>query len=439
MRAARPVASLLVLVACGAGACGESASPVRHVGNAPRLAFRELGEGPTVVVLHGGPGVSHDYLRPEWDALAADHRLVYYDQRGCGRSDPADSYRAEDHVADLHGLLAEVSPDRPVYLAGVSWGSVLALLYARAHPERVAGLVLSGVPSFENLRKWANAVAAHDADTTRWGAGVDPHEHGVDPTYSNRVRLCRRALFSTIASLGSLPELDELRSLGTPTLLLQGSFEVWPRTDAGPLWSTLSRAERRVIEGAGHSPWYNRPHVFFCELRRFIADGVREGRPPLAPEGCEGEGPPREAGLGIDPPRRGADGRPPTKLRPFRSADLTAGEWLRLLDDDRHDEAFAAAGAELRARFTPETWRDTIRALRDLLGGPMSRRHMPGYLDRESRRVAPDGYATRTYWTVFSRPAAGRDRVTVARERVVLARNADGRVVVVGYHVSLVP
>ncbi|HMA45930.1 MAG TPA: alpha/beta fold hydrolase, partial [Frankiaceae bacterium] len=63
-----------------------------------------MGEGgPTVVVLHGGPGASMDYLRPQFDRLATGRTLLYYDQRGGGRSEvpreaPLD-WRA--HVADL--------------------------------------------------------------------------------------------------------------------------------------------------------------------------------------------------------------------------------------------------------------------------------------------------------------------------------------------------
>ena len=54
------------------------------------LFERRIGEGPETVVLHGGPGAHHDYLLPGFDALAPGRTLVYYDQRGGGRSPARD-------------------------------------------------------------------------------------------------------------------------------------------------------------------------------------------------------------------------------------------------------------------------------------------------------------------------------------------------------------
>ena len=68
----------------------------------PRLAYWKVGQQrQTVIVLHGGPGAPHQYLRPEFDALSQTSTLIYYDQRGCGKSESAPSYIWQDHVADL--------------------------------------------------------------------------------------------------------------------------------------------------------------------------------------------------------------------------------------------------------------------------------------------------------------------------------------------------
>ncbi|HEV2290925.1 MAG TPA: alpha/beta fold hydrolase, partial [Gemmatimonadales bacterium] len=125
----------------------------RHV-NGVDIFERRSGSGPAVVALHGGPGASHDYLLPGFDALAEGRTLVLYDQRGGGRSPLAREARAgwEEHVADLHAL-KELWGDQPLDLIGYSWGGLLAMLYAIRHPCSVARLALvSPAPSYREAR-----------------------------------------------------------------------------------------------------------------------------------------------------------------------------------------------------------------------------------------------------------------------------------------------
>ncbi|PYO77283.1 MAG: alpha/beta fold hydrolase, partial [Gemmatimonadetes bacterium] len=111
--------------------------------NGVRLYTRRVGDGPPVVVLHGGPGAHHDYLLPQYDRLAERRALLYYDQRGGGRSpvsrDVVVGWR--EHVADLEALRDHWRLDR-LTLLGYSWGGLLAVLYALEHPDRIARLAL---------------------------------------------------------------------------------------------------------------------------------------------------------------------------------------------------------------------------------------------------------------------------------------------------------
>ena len=101
------------------------------------------GNGPEVVVLHGGPGAHHDYLLPGFDRLAQHRTLVYYDQRGGGRSpvgrDVPVGWR--EHVDDLEAL-RDVWGMEQLHLCGYSWGALLAMLFAIKYPARVASLAL---------------------------------------------------------------------------------------------------------------------------------------------------------------------------------------------------------------------------------------------------------------------------------------------------------
>jgi proline iminopeptidase len=102
-----------------------------------------VGAGPLVVVLHGGPGAHHDYLLPQYDLLARDRELFYYDQRGGGRSPvPRETPVGwREHVADLDAIRVSLAIDR-LTLCGYSWGGLLALLYLLEHPARVERLAL---------------------------------------------------------------------------------------------------------------------------------------------------------------------------------------------------------------------------------------------------------------------------------------------------------
>src|SRR5260370_6027352 len=107
--------------------------------NGVHLYTRRVGDGPAVVVLHGGPGAHHDYLLPQYDRLALGRTLLYYDQRGGGRSPVSRETPVgwREHVADLEALRQRWGLER-VTLLGYSWGGLLAVLYALTHPDRVA-------------------------------------------------------------------------------------------------------------------------------------------------------------------------------------------------------------------------------------------------------------------------------------------------------------
>src|SRR5262245_39259328 len=97
---------------------------------------------PRLLVLHGGPGAHHDYLLPQMLRIAdrCERQLLFYDQRGGGRSKTGDrtpiTWRT--HVADLAHVIAELMPPGAPTIIGYSWGGLLALLYTM---EAAAGRV----------------------------------------------------------------------------------------------------------------------------------------------------------------------------------------------------------------------------------------------------------------------------------------------------------
>jgi len=134
-------------------------SGVLEVGDGCRIYYEISGNpgGKPVVVLHGGPGSgSTPQARRQFDPCS--WRIVQFDQRGCGRSTPHASWPDADlstnttpHlIADIELLRVHLRIERWL-LRGSSWGSVLALVYAEQHPDRVSEMVLASVGSGRRL------------------------------------------------------------------------------------------------------------------------------------------------------------------------------------------------------------------------------------------------------------------------------------------------
>lgn len=297
--------------------CGQTT-----VGSTDSLYRVELGAGPaTIIVLHGGPGFAHRYLRPEWDALARRYRVVYYDQRGCGRSVRRGPYGWKNHVADLHGLVLHYRTRGPVVLAGSSWGSWLALLYAWKHPGVVAALVLSGTPPWpihgqtsrfltppdsrifrgqresapEHLRdEWEALQAAqrqyYEALTAWRLALADSMEAGLldQPTRDSAAtarsvfnidhRIAARLGENCLGVSGAIytsfrqePTLQRLATVGVPTLMVRGTRPNAVGDGADSLVRVLPNASLVTLFGAGHDPWFDVPGSFFAHVDRFLS------------------------------------------------------------------------------------------------------------------------------------------------------------------------
>jgi len=103
-------------------------------------------DGVPVVFLHGGPGTGCElYHRQLFDP--EKYRIILFDQRGCGRSNPHASLKnntTQDIIADMEKIREELGIEKWV-VAGGSWGSTLALAYAETHPKKVLGLIVRGI------------------------------------------------------------------------------------------------------------------------------------------------------------------------------------------------------------------------------------------------------------------------------------------------------
>jgi proline iminopeptidase len=265
------------------------------------LFERRAGAGPPVVVLHGGPGAHHDYLLPGFDRLARGRTLVYYDQRGGGRSAVAREAPVGWHeqVADLDALRAAWGMER-LALAGYSWGGLLALLYALEHPGRVERLALvspapcwrAGREEFErrfNARNLAPGLQAlrdelrasglreRDPDAHRRRAfelSVAGYFH--DPARARDLtpfRVTGRTQQEVWDSLGDYDLRPRLGGLRVPALVLHGAADPIPLETAETLARGLDAA-LVVLPECGHVPYVEAPDAFEAALDPFLPRGT---------------------------------------------------------------------------------------------------------------------------------------------------------------------
>lgn len=218
------------------------------------LFTREIGSGPTTVVLHGGPGAHHDYLLPQYDLLAARRSLLYYDQRGGGRSpvarDVPVDWRA--HVGDLQALVT-ARDLAPACLLGYSWGGLLALLYAIEHPDSVARLALvCPAPATADARRRFEAAFA---ERSRAPAIVREREAlGTSDLRTRDPEAYRRRLFE-LSVAGYFHDPRKVRDLTAFRLTGRTQQDVWESLGAYHLLAALEglRIEALVIAGR-HDP-----------------------------------------------------------------------------------------------------------------------------------------------------------------------------------------
>jgi proline iminopeptidase len=262
------------------------------------LFVRRVGAGPPVVVLHGGPGAHHDYLRPGFDGLARDRELIYYDQRGGGQSAvPRDvPVGWTEQVADLEALRAHWRLDR-MTVAGYSWGGLLALLYAVEHPDRLERLALvSPAPAWRTAREgFERTFAQRNLDPVFQEERRRLRESGLrerdpaafqqrifelsvapyfyDPARARELTLFRvtgRTQQEVWASLGDYDLRPRLPALqGTPSLVLHGENDVIP-IDASRAAAQLIGAEFRTIARCGHVPYVEAYEEFVRAVGGFL-------------------------------------------------------------------------------------------------------------------------------------------------------------------------
>ena len=269
-------------------------------GSGVGLAYRIVGKGSPLVVIHDGPGYEKSLMYSGFDKLSSDLRIIYYDQRGCGRSEPLSpvtSSTIADNVEDLEALRRYFHLER-FSIAAHGWGAVIALEYARAHQEFVESIVLmtpispfSPQPRDETmLDKLPTDVQQSVAEVMsqptmsmlerkeRIMRLVMPslfyHEEASGALNLRRLRFSPDVNIRLSDELGSLDLFPVLGDITVPTLVVVGRHDITtPVRDQMAYADGIRSASAVVFNGSGHFPFVEERAFFMNVVREFLLRG----------------------------------------------------------------------------------------------------------------------------------------------------------------------
>ena len=308
------LAAFAIAALAGAAAAQRTAPSEGYIttSDSARLFYRVIGRGSdTLIAIHGGPGVDLESIAGDFAPLGERHVIIFYDQRGAGRSElPKDTTKlvVARQLADLDDVRRHFKLQR-VTLVAHSYGPLLAASYALAHPEAVQRMVFFGpVPprrgnfwqrvganmnqlvDSSSRARMADAnrrLADPNADTRQacrdyWALAMRPRLAEPDRSMSLiRSDLCasdpagiRYGLTTTnrvvMASYGDWDLRDRLRRLDVPTLVVHGEQEAIPMDLVEEWVSSLPHARLVRVPKAAHFTYAERPELVWPEVERFL-------------------------------------------------------------------------------------------------------------------------------------------------------------------------
>jgi proline iminopeptidase len=269
-------------------------------GSGVRLSYRTAGKGPALVVIHGGPGYEKALMYPGFDTLSSELKVVYYDQRGCGSSEPLGALTPmdiSDHVEDLEALRRYLRlPD--ISIAAHGWGAVIALGYCLEYGKNVNSLILvTPISPFlpePGIESMMDDLPRETRDRI-WEIYNHPHlsmlekrervmrlvlpalfyrKEGMDRVDLNALSFSPEVNAKATAQLRSADVFPELGDVEVPTLVIVGRHDPsTPVRDQMAYADGIRTSSAIVFNGSGHFPFLEEPQLFTEVSREFLLHG----------------------------------------------------------------------------------------------------------------------------------------------------------------------
>ncbi|HLJ87217.1 MAG TPA: proline iminopeptidase-family hydrolase [Candidatus Angelobacter sp.] len=286
--------------------------------NGVMIYYKIIGRGSPLVVVHGGPGASHDYFLPYLLPLARTHRVVFIDERGSGRSEKledASLYTVEAMVDDVEAVRRSLGLGK-ISLLGHSYGGVLAQAYAFKYQKNLSHLILGStfhstsamndvlarekqsMPAAEREKldalesgglfgkgkDWEKNRYPEDYAKLAWGDGYFPflYQRRPDPNYDPlsgntttswdlyREMWGSHGEFVIDGNLKSVEYTDRLATIHVPTLVICGDHDESDPSLSRTMHDKIAGSKLVILPQSGHLTFVDQTNLFLKSVGDFL-------------------------------------------------------------------------------------------------------------------------------------------------------------------------
>jgi proline iminopeptidase len=322
------IAATCLLLACCAGITSSNTAnqvyPVRELfvdANGVLIYTEIIGSGAPLIILHGGPGASHDYFLPYLLPLARHHRLVFIDERGSGKSEKLQDvakYTVEAMVEDVEAVRVALALGK-IDLLGHSYGGVLAQAYAFKYQAHLSHLILAStlhstaamnsifvqmkarMPAelraridkmetedlFGRGKPFQHGRYTDDYMNAAWGEGYFPYlyanrpDPSFDPTHDTTAWDVYREMwgshgeFIIDGNLKSVEYADRLPSIRVSTLLVAGDHDECDPSLSRDMHSRIPDSKIVILPQSGHMTFVDQRLLFIQTVDEFLSSTAK--------------------------------------------------------------------------------------------------------------------------------------------------------------------
>jgi proline iminopeptidase len=281
------------------------------------IYYKTIGRGAPLVIVHGGPGASHDYFLPYLLPLARHNKLVFIDERGSGRSEKLEDpkgYTVENMVEDVEAVRTELGLGK-IALLGHSYGGVLAQAYALKYQRNLTQLILCSTFSStralnevfvrmeqnmpaelrDRIKKMeADGLFGHGKDYEKnrypndymvaaWGEGYFPYlyQNHPDPNFDPigqgntswdlyREMWGSHGEFVIDGNLVSVEYTDRLSTIHVPTLITAGDHDESDPSMSQVMHQKIAGSKIVILPKSGHMTFVDQPGMFLNAVETFL-------------------------------------------------------------------------------------------------------------------------------------------------------------------------